>query len=199
MKSNTVTAIFQYIYQFFKVSFWFWIYMLRGIVIYSLIPAFCALFKTIGAIVEEKDEVNVKVYFKGIYKQYRELKFQSFLFCLLFIILYVCLYLLNKWQSDISLILTIVALYLTVLASVVFLYAVHFIINGANLSFSGILILSFVQSIRHLWISLFLFLCTGLIAYSALINLAFFVVFGPFLVGLAAYYLMIQADVGQSI
>jgi uncharacterized membrane protein YesL len=196
VKSNGVTAFFQYIYQFFKVSFWFWMYLLKGMVIYSLIPAFCALFKTIGAVMEGKEEVNVKVYFKGIYKHHRGLKLQSFLFSLLFIMLYVCLYLLNKWQSDISLILTIVVLYLAVLTSVVFLYAIHFIMGGAVQSFNRILVLSFVQSIRHLWISLFLLLCTGLIAYSALVNLAFFVVFGPFLLGLAAYFLMLKVETG---
>lgn len=197
MKSNAVTAFFQYIYQFFKVSLWFWVYLLRGIVIYSLIPAFCALFKTIGAVVEGREEVNVKVYFKGVYQQYRELRWQSFLFSLLFIIMYACLYSLNKWQSEASLILTIVVLYLAVLSSVVFLYTIHFLVAGTIQAFNRILILSFVQSIRNIWISLFLVISTGVVFYSALINLAFFVVFGPFLLGLAAYFLMVKVEKAQ--
>ncbi|RIW34261.1 DUF624 domain-containing protein [Bacillus salacetis] len=198
VKSNGITVFFQYIYKFFKVSFYFWIYLLRGAVIYSLIPAFSALFKTVEAIMEGKDEEKVKAVFKDAYHRFNRFKWQSFLFSFLFIVLYVSLYLLNKSSGSLTLILTILALYFTVLLSVLFVYTVHLLGQSPSLPFGKVIIFSFVESIRHFAASLFLLISLGALFYSALANLAFFFVFAPFLLGLVVYYALMKVKLGDA-
>lgn len=178
------------LYTYFKVSLYFWLCVLKGFIFYGLIPASCALFLTIDLIKENKEEEDLKKRFNAFYKRYEKYKYQSFILTFLFLFFYVLLIYLSKHlQSPIALTLIIVVGYMLILLSVLFVYSVYFLCFR-EVSFKQSLIISFVSVIKNLKITFAILVINIVLMYLAYLNLAFFVIFGPFLFALSVRFVL---------
>ena len=80
--SIKLVSFFQYIYQYFRISYYFWLCMVKGGVIYSLYPSVIALIFTIKTFIKDPDE-DIKELFYSSYNQYRHYQKTSFTYALL--------------------------------------------------------------------------------------------------------------------
>jgi uncharacterized membrane protein YesL len=190
LNNNKLYNFIDALYTYFKVSFYFWLYLLRGFIFYGLIPSTCALFLTIHFLNEKKEEGNIKERFKAYYKQNEKYNIPSLVFSFLFFFLYVSLIFLSKHlENPISLVLIIVVGYALILLSVLFVYCMYFLCFHGG-TFKQSMMISFVTAIRNLRITLLILLINIVLVYMAKLNLAFFVVFGPFLFGLGMRFVL---------
>jgi uncharacterized membrane protein YesL len=190
LNNNRLYNIVDSLYTYFKVSLYFWVSILKGFIFYGFIPASCALFLTIDFIKEKKEEGDLKEKFNAFYKQYEKYKLQSFILTFLFLFFYVVLIYLSKHlQSPIALTLIIVVGYVLILLSVLFVYCVYFLCFSEE-SFKHSMILSFVTAIKNLKVTFAILVINILLMYIAYLNLAFFVIFGPFLFALGVRFVL---------
>ncbi|MBP1914262.1 putative membrane protein YesL [Lederbergia galactosidilyticus] len=110
-------GVFQKLYQYFQVSFYFWVFILKGFVIYSLVPACTALLRTMEELRQKNNEEkeNVGQVFSRHFRNYKSKRLLSFLFAIIMIVSYSSLVLLNKMENNLALILTILFIYLIAL------------------------------------------------------------------------------------
>jgi uncharacterized membrane protein YesL len=194
--NNKLLNFIQTLYLYFQVSFYFWIYLFKGFIIYALVPVTAALFLTIKDIREQKDEQAVGIIFKSYYQRYQTYRLPSFLYSFLGIVLLAALIYISRLSSKNAymLILIIVILYILCFGAVLFTYSVHFI-TTRSLSFKQSLIFSFVAAIRNFVITLGLLVVMIGVIYTAYVNFAFFVIFSPFLFGLGVTLLFSRLNV----
>ncbi|RSK28342.1 hypothetical protein EJF36_16540 [Bacillus sp. HMF5848] len=182
--NSKLNIFFQYLYKFFKVSFFFWLYLLKGLVIYAVIPSANALLVTLKNILEGVDEEDdIKALYKKNYEALASERMSSFLFSISFILIYTALFFVNKWSSSYSLAITLVLLYILALTVLLLLYSVYFL-QFKNKNWKGIILLSFFSSIKYIHLSLAVLTLIIIMYFTATYNFAFFVIFGPFLFGL---------------
>ena len=186
--NNKLYYFTQTLYSYFKVSLYFWLYLLKGLIIYGLIPSTCALFLTMNAIIEEKDDQGVKSLFKTYYEKYKKYKGQSFLFSLVLSFLFAALFYLSKQQKSAAFIFIIVCCYFLALAAILFIYCTY-LLSFRNLTFKQSIIFSFVTAFRNLFITLGTLIVILALLFAAYENFAFFMIFGPFLFGLAILFI----------
>lgn len=182
-------AFFQMIYKLFQVSFYFWIYLLRGLVLYSVIPALSAMLLTINDILADDDEGDVKEKYKKYFHMYKRYKLQSFMFTSIIIFSNVVLFYLNKMEGNLSIILSIVAIYILFFTAVTLTYCVNYLVIK-QLSFKQSFALAFISVVRNIMRTLLLIVVIFLLYLAAYWNLVFFVFFGPFIFGLVSKFLV---------
>lgn len=195
--NNKLFHFIQTLYLYFQVSFYFWIHLIKGLVIYALIPATAALFLTIKAIREQKDEEGIKSIYQFFYRKYEEYKLPSFLVSVLFSVLLASLFYISKWENKpaFMLILIIVILYILALSFVLYTYSIYFI-TTRTFTFKQALIFSFVTAIKNILPTMGILVVGAVLIYSAYLNLAFFVIFSPFLFGLGLNFLFRKLKMG---
>lgn len=189
-------GVFQKLYQYFQVSFYFWLSILKGFVIYSLVPAFTALLRTMEDLHHENNGESVKQIFSRHYQIYKSQKLLSFLFAMIMIISYSALVLLNKVESNLTLILTIVFIYLMVLNMIVFTYTV-FYLSDRELGSKEVVILAFVSMVKYFMLSIYVLIIISILLVAAYINFLFFVITAPFLYGMAVNAIMHKLREGK--
>jgi uncharacterized membrane protein YesL len=195
--NNKLFNFIQTLYLYFQVSFYFWIHVIKGLLIYSLIPATAALFLSIKAIREQKDDEGVKSLYKTYYRKYEEYKLPSFFYSLLFSILLASLFFISKWESKpaFMLILVIIIIYLLILSIVLFSYSVYFI-TTRPFTFKQAMVYSFVSAIKNIIQTIGVLIIVAGLIYTAYLNFAFFVIFSPFLYGLGMTFLFSKLKKG---
>lgn len=185
MNSKTM-MLFQYVYKYFQVSLYFWLYLIKGLVVYSLVPTLSTLFLVLHDINKGEDEEkskDVKELFRGYYETYTSYKLPSFIYTIIFILLYTSLFFVTISTSAFSLILLILFIYMLVMALLMITYSTIYItfkkmdVKMANMHAFVAIIRNPIQSIALIMVFILLYL-------GADYNFAFFVIFGPFLYGL---------------
>ena len=184
--NSKIMMFFQFMYKYFLTSFYFWLNLLKGLFVYSLIPAICALYlvlKDINSGVDDEQNMTVKELYNKYFRLYKNYKFPSFCFTFIIIICYTGLYFLNKAEGEVFLLPTILVIYLLFMTLLVLIYFTVFVaFKGMDIK-NG-MIHGFLSVFKHpvstisiIMIFVFLYLSIGF-------NLVFFVAFGPFLMGL---------------
>lgn len=189
MNNNRLYNLVQTLYTFFKVSFYFWLYLVKGFVFYGFIPASCSLFLTINTVLESKDDENIKQIFNENYKKYEIYRLQSLFVVFLFSFLYVMFIFMSKVNNQYAVIAMIVIGYALMLSAVVYVYCVYYL-TLRELSLKEAILLSFVSAIRNIMTSLLLLLIIAAALYLGYLNFAFFVIFVPFLFALSSRFIL---------
>lgn len=191
MSKSKLIIVVETIYKYILVSFYFWINLLKGFVIYSLIPACCALVLTISDLQNLLDN-DIKTTYKAYYEKYRKYKFQSFLFIFIIILCYFSLFFLNEYNNSIATIITIVIIYVGLMTIILFTYCVHFL-TFQKMDFKQSILISFVTSIKKLFISVSIFGFFLLLYLIAKGNFFLFIVVAPVGYGLMSIYVIKRA------
>ncbi|MEK3887927.1 hypothetical protein [Bacillus sp. FSL K6-3431] len=122
--NSKLYSFFHQLYSYLKVSLYFWLYLVRGWVIYGLIPAGCALILTIREVKDNKERDEVAVLFKKYWLRYSRYKFPSFLFSFIIIVFWSVLFSLNMQDNSLAAALTIAAFYFFTMTFVLLAYAI---------------------------------------------------------------------------
>lgn len=175
-------AFFNAIYKYFQVSFYFWIHLLKGAVIYSLIPAFSALLLTMKELhsVDETEERRVKDIFSKHFNTLKQYKFVSFVYSIIVITSFSTLYLLNRSSSSYALLLTILIIYTLVMTILLFTYTI-FYLGNRDKEIKQISIISFVSMIKNFGKSLMILIFIIVLLFLAYYNFFLFLIIAPFL------------------
>jgi len=181
------SKIYQFIttlYDFLKVSFYWWIYLFRGAVVYGLLPAGCALVQTVEELLHKKESGEVSELFKKYYNQFTHYKGQSFLFSIILVSSWFLLFLLNRINGTAAIIGTIVVIYVMALTLIVYSYLINFL-SPKDISFKQAFARSYIAVFKMPKATFtILLVLLGMVA-AAYINFAFFFFFGPFFYGTA--------------
>lgn len=195
--TDKMYAFSQTLYKLFQLSFYFWIYLLRGLFLYSMIPALSALFLTINFIIAGDEEDSVKEKYRQYFHMYKQHRLPSFLFTSVMIVSYVILFYMNKIDSNISIIVTIVVLYVLFLTAVTLIYCVNYLVIE-KLTFKESIVHGFVAVVKNIISSLLVAFVIVLLYLAAYWNPVFFVFFGPFILSLASKFL-VQTTIQRNI
>ncbi|KYG34777.1 DUF624 domain-containing protein [Alkalihalobacillus trypoxylicola] len=178
------------VYESIKISLLYWIYLLRGAVIYSVVPATIALFFSINFLRKyDEDDTPIHQHFKNHYlKRSKMYTLPSFLFSIFILLLYVLLYFLNKESHALSLLLTVICLYLLLKLVVLFTYSCY-ILTKREWTIGKALMVGFWLSTRHLFFTVLIvaFFC-GMF-YLLRLHVFLFLVCFPALYGFTVLFL----------
>ncbi len=175
-------AFFNTVYKYFQVSFYFWLFLLKGAIIYSLIPAFSALLSTVKELhnEDEEEEQRIKDIFAKHFDTFNHYKFVSFIFSIIVITSFSSLYLLNRSTSGQALILTMLVIYVLVMTVLLFTYTI-FYLGDRNIEMRQVIIISFVSMIRSFAKSIMVLIFIIVLLILAYYNFFLFMIVGPFL------------------
>ncbi|OAS87595.1 MULTISPECIES: DUF624 domain-containing protein [Metabacillus] len=192
--NSKIVLFFQYMYKYFQVSLCFWLSLLKGLVVYSIVPSFCTLFLVLRDINKGEDEEknkNVKLLFNHYYESFKMYKVTSFIYTFSMIIVYTCLFFVNKQTNAFSLVLSILLIYFLAMVLLMLTYSTAFLafknmnVKDGNIHAFLAIIKNPINSVSILVIIILLFIAAGY-------NLVFFVVFGPFLYGLGVIFSLVK-------
>ncbi len=176
------------LYKYFLASFFFWVYILKGVLVYSLIPAGYALFSVIEEIRKERDDGTIGGLFKSYYQEYKHLKLQSFLSSFLLIVIYSLLFLANQYSGGLAALISFVMIYFLAVTIILLTFSMNFL-RYHSLTFKDTLIYSFIYSIRNLWVTIIILVALGLIAKISNKNFIILLFISPSLYGLFVRFL----------
>lgn len=188
--NSKIVIFFQYLYKYFLVSFYFWIYLLKGLVVYSLVPAISSLFSVLRDInmgVDDKTGKTVKQLYKQTFDKYKESKLTSFIYTFILIILYTGLFFFNKQQSQFSLMLTILFIYFLAMALLMLTYSSVFL-SFKNMKIKDANMFAFVTIIKNIVGTVAILVVVGVVYFIADYNFLAFIIFGPFIYGLGVIF-----------
>lgn len=185
LKKNMHIYIFNLIYKLCKVSLYFFVYLLKGGIVYGLIPATASMLETIKQVLEGEDEVALL--YKMNSTKYTKYRLQSFFFVLLFLLLYMGIFLINRSESNAALVITVILIYFLCLFALLFVYSIIYTVTK-NLPYRHIIGLSFISIIRHFDLSIIIVIMLSALYFSLKVNVLFFIVCSPFLFGLCLLF-----------
>ncbi|MDQ0229612.1 DUF624 domain-containing protein [Metabacillus malikii] len=189
--NNKIVMFFQYLYKYFQVSLYFWLYLLKGIFIYSLVPAVSALFivlRDINSGYDEEQGNKINELFKRYYNLYKHHRLVSFIYTILIIILYTGLFFINKQgDSPVTLLLTILFIYFLALTLLMLIYSTV-LLSFKSLEIKNANMVAFVSIIKNIVSTVAVIVVIVIMYFIADYNFAIFVIFGPFLFGLGVMY-----------
>ncbi|WP_409848753.1 hypothetical protein [Anaerobacillus sp.] len=170
------------LYQYVKASLLFWIYLIRGFVVYGLVPAFCSLIAVTEDVKKDQDHEKISVLFSRYYQKYNIFKLQSFLLSFLLIITYNLLFFTVQSQGSYSLIVIFILLYILGITIIVITYTCSFLVFcPEKVNFKQAIALAFVSTIKHFGVSIILLCLLGLLFAIAGINFLLFIFIAPVL------------------
>lgn len=180
--NSHIYAFFNTLYKYFQVSFYFWLFLLKGSIIYSLIPSFTALLLTIKELHNEgaDEENHVKDIFTKHFNLFNQYKFVSFVFSIIVITSFSSLYLLNRSTSPYALMLTILVIYTLVMTVLLFTYTIFYLMNQ-HVEIRQMIMISFVSMIRNFAKSIMVLIFIIVLLILAYYNFLLFIIVGPFL------------------
>ncbi len=167
--NSKIVIFFQYLYKYFLVSFYFWIYLLKGLVVYSLVPAISSLFSVLRDInmgVDDETGKTVKQLYKQTFDKYKESKLTSFIYTFILIILYTGLFFFNKQQSQFSLMLTILFIYFLAMALLMLTYSSVFL-SFKNMKIKDANMFAFVTIIKNIVGTVAILVVVGVVYFIA--------------------------------
>ncbi|WP_440897707.1 hypothetical protein ACS127_07010 [Amphibacillus sp. Q70] len=174
-------------YYYLLVSFYFWLGLLRGIVIYSLIPALAALYLTLQFMKQnpDYDEAMIKKTYQSYYKQFQQHRLSSFLVSLGLILLITLIFFF--WFEETAWVLIGIAGYFLLLLLSTLSYASYYIAFKST-SIKHSFALGFISVIKNLGLTLAIVIVNGLMLALAYYNLVLFIVLFPVLYGSVIIY-----------
>lgn len=178
--NSKVYIILNKAYKYFKASFYFWLYLLRGLAVYGLIPSACSLFSIIEDIKQNEDRDEIKKLFSLYYRQYSIYKVQSLIFSFIIILIYAFLFFLNKVNNKISLILTIVLIYSLAMILLILTYTINYLVVE-KYNFKKSLIYSFVSTVKNIFASISILISFIILFTIGKMNLIFLIFLTPFI------------------
>jgi len=184
--NSKLFEFFNSVYKYFQVSFYFWVSLLKGAIIYSLIPAFSALLLTIKELHEEdkEEEQHVKEMFSKHYHTFNRFKFVSFIYSIIVITSFSSLYLLNRSTTSYALLLTMLIIYILIMTVLLFTYTIYYLGNH-DIEMKQIITISFVSMIRKFGKSLMLLIFIIALLLLAYYNFLLFMIISPFAYGIS--------------
>jgi len=198
--NQTLLMSIQKLYLFFQVSFLFWVYLLKGLFVVSLVPAIASLLLTTRDILNSKNEDRIREQFRIYYEQYRSNEILSFLFAVCFSLFTSSLwYMLTRFSGDgWGLLACFLVGYILVILTSLFMYSTYFIATYDD-PISTILALSFVVSIRHIVRTMGLLLLAACLVYALYVNIVFFLAFAPFLYAIGVNVIVSRVTIGVKV
>ncbi len=180
--SGSIQKVFQFCYKLFLISFYYWLYLLKGIVIYSFIPATASLLQTSEQFLIKENPEDIGELFKENYQGYDSYRFVSF-FSIMFIILsYTALFFTNRSDHPFSLAFIILIIYLMILFVANFTFVMYYLINGIK-NWKNLLALAFVSSIKYPLRSLYILFILAILYFLFTWNLVAFIALAPCIYG----------------
>jgi uncharacterized membrane protein YesL len=187
--NSKIYQFFNTLYDYLKVSFFWWIYLFRGAVVYGFLPAGCALVYTVEELLHKKESSVVSELFKKYYNQFIRYKGQSFLFSIILVSSWFLLFLLNRINGTAAIIGTIVIIYVMALTLIVYSYLINFL-STKDISFKQAFARSYIAVFKMPKTTFTILLVLLGMVTAAYINFAFFFFFGPFLYGIALRFIL---------
>lgn len=181
--NSKIYQVFNTLYEYLKVSFYWWVYLFRGAIVYGFLPAGCALVRTVWDLLQAKENAEVRVLFKKYYHQFNHYKGPSFLLSIILISSWFILFLLNRINGAGSSIGTIVVIYVLALTILVYSYLIHFL-SLNKIPFKQAFAKSYFAVFKRPKATFSILIVQIVMAAAAYINFAFFFFFGPFLYGI---------------
>ena len=167
-------------YKYFIASFYFWVYLFRGIVVYGLIPSSCSLFSVMEDIKEDRDCDGIKKLFFAYYREYKIYRIHSLIFAFITFSIYASLFFLNKVNNKIALIFTIVLIYLLAMILLILTYTINYLVFK-KCDFKTAFISSFIFTVKNIFPSLSIVISFIMLFIIGRMNLVFLIFFLPFL------------------
>ncbi|GAA4057048.1 hypothetical protein [Amphibacillus indicireducens] len=185
--NNKIAGLVTKLYHYVLVSFYFWLGLLKGVFIYSLIPSLVALYLTLDHMKRnpEYTESELKEVYQESYKQYQSQKVSSFLISFSFILLATSIFFLYKDEA--SWVWLGIASYFTLLLYATVSYATYYL-AFRTMAIKTSFALGFVSVIKNLSITLSIVVLFVIMAWLAFYNIVLFVVLAPILYGLIVVY-----------
>lgn len=177
---NKLLLLINRIAQYTVSGFYFWIFIIRGGVIYGFVPAAIGLIKSIDVIHLDKDQ-SIKSVFIDSYRQYNQHKWLSFSLFLFTGIIIMCFYS-PLFTTNLKLgFIQLPLIILTVFLWTYSVYSVYFLALDKNQSRNTkwLYALAFDTCIRRPFNSLIIFLMICALSLLININLFFFIFFAP--------------------
>ncbi|UOQ48454.1 hypothetical protein MUN88_20875 [Gracilibacillus caseinilyticus] len=176
--SESIQRLFQFIYTLFQISFYYWIYLLRGVIVYSFIPATAALWETTKIVLFQPSDEETKEIFRECYNKYRSYRGVSFAVTILLVLLQVALFYLNRSDLALRLAFMIVLIYLAALLIVNVVFVLYYFIFY-HYHTKDAFALAFVTSFKKPLLSIAILLCIVVLYLLLYWNLIAFLAFGP--------------------
>lgn len=178
---SKLISIINSLYIYFLISVYFWVYLLRGFLVYGIIPAFCSLILTIDAI--SKGQGNeVGTLYKKNSKLFSVYKIQSFVISMFFILIYSLLFFMNMSEGVIASIATVSLMYFLILGLIYFTYYIQ-VLSFENLPVKQALARAYILSIKYFLRSFYIVILVYVLFILAKFNLILFLVLAPFVFG----------------
>ena len=188
------TALFRgvsFLSKCFTASGYFWLYTLKGLVVYGVLPAACMLTSVLADLKQEGD-TDIALASKGYYRKYQGVQSASVMLSFVFVCLLSGLYWLSYQDGENRLFFLIIALYLLGLTLVITVYLIHFIVFS-RMKFKHALAFSFVYGIKKWQYSLMLLVSISSLYLISRDNLVMFIFFLPFLLSLSSSWILDKA------
>lgn len=188
------TALFRgvsFLSKCFTASGYFWLYTLKGLIVYGVLPAACMLTAVLADLKQEGD-VDVALASKGYYRKYQGVQSSSLVLSLIFVCLFSGLYWFSYHEGGNSLFFLIIVLYLLGLTLVITVYLTHFIVFG-EMQLKQALAFSFVYCIKKWQYSLLLLASISSLYLISRDNLIVCIFILPFLLALSSRWILEKA------
>ncbi|MDY7222670.1 hypothetical protein [Halalkalibacterium halodurans] len=179
------------IYHSIIASLLFWFYLARGFVVYGMFSSTCSMLTVMHTIRTgiTTQDLTIKELFALSYKKYSTYKLGSFLFTLIILLIYMCLYFVTLKEGLSSLLLSIILIYLFALVWVVFSFAAYFIVFK-KCTLKDSLIYAFITAIKKFFLSFSLIIVLTALFYLSQLNLMLFIVSFPALYSFTVLFLL---------
>ncbi|MGN8647509.1 hypothetical protein ACTNEO_15660 [Gracilibacillus sp. HCP3S3_G5_1] len=180
--SDSIQKVFQFCYKLFLISFYYWLYLLKGLIIYSFIPATASLLKTCEQFLIKDNPEDIRLLFKENYQRYHSYYFASFLSVMFVILSYTALFFVNRSDHSFSLAMIIVIIYFMVLFVINFTFGLYYLTKGKK-EWRNLLAFAFVSSIKYPLRSLYILFIVAVLYVLLTWNLVAFVALAPCIYG----------------
>jgi uncharacterized membrane protein YesL len=180
--SGSIQKVFQFCYKLFLISFYYWLYLLKGVVIYSFIPATASLLKTSEQFLIHENPEDIGLLFKENYQSYQSYYFASFLSVMFVILSYTALFFANRSDHSFSLALVIVIVYFIILFVINYTFILYYLTKGIK-AWKKLLALAFVSSIKYPLRSIYILFIVAILSFLFTWNLVAFIALAPCIYG----------------
>lgn len=174
MRDNIINVVNK-VYKYLMAGMYFWWYVLKGFIVYGMLPAICCLLKVADELYLDLEDKPVGNIFQDCYKKVKDLKIQSLFLFLFHSLLIAGIALVSREQGTLSTIVLVLLVYLLVIVLINTTY-IAYLITFKAMDFKDAWKHAFVESIRHPIASmavLAILFISGWIGYMNLVAMIF--------------------------
>lgn len=190
---NKIYHFFNKLYKYFKVSIWFWLYLMRGAIIYGVFSATGTLFAVMTEM-ETNDEDEPRELFAKHYAHYRKLKMVSFIFSIIMILLYIGLIYVNYINTAMAMMFKVIFIYFGSMVIILFAYSINEMIVPTK-TLKENLIHSFIKMIKNFFTSMWILIFSVALIIMGMKNLVILIFIVPFIYSLGIKLLLREVKV----